>query len=155
MIVYDVATKVLDTEIFPQLTWCLALHLLFCSVRRSLYNERKQRHTHTHTHTHIHTSPPYYCDGSLAECFQKRVELILEYNFTKSADTARQVSKKDFNNDAFLKLTEFFEIDWTPNGYLWNNFFVSQSILLRNKILPGRNSLIQIVNKVRQRLCRT
>ena len=61
-------------------------------------------HTHTHSHTHIHTSPPY-------ECFQKRVELILEYNFTKSADTARQVSKKDFNNEAFLKLTEFFEID--------------------------------------------
>ena len=30
MIVYDVATKVLDTELFPQLAWSLALHLLFC-----------------------------------------------------------------------------------------------------------------------------
>ena len=44
MIVYDVATKVLDTEVFPQHTIAdltLALHLLFCSVRRSLYGERK------------------------------------------------------------------------------------------------------------------
>ena len=30
----------------------LALHLLFWSVRRSLYGERKETHTHTHTHTH-------------------------------------------------------------------------------------------------------
>ena len=30
----------------------MTLHVLFCSVRRSLYVERKSTHTHTHTHTH-------------------------------------------------------------------------------------------------------
>ena len=37
----------------------LALHLLFCSVRRSFYVEKKQKHpihTHIHTHTHTHTN---------------------------------------------------------------------------------------------------
>ena len=29
----------------------MTLHVLFCSVRRSLYVERKSTHTHTHTHT--------------------------------------------------------------------------------------------------------
>ena len=37
------------------LTWSLAVHLLFCSVRISLYGWRKQTHTNTHTHTHTHT----------------------------------------------------------------------------------------------------
>ena len=55
MISFDAKIKILDTEIFPQHTiadvnW--ALLLLFCSVRRSLYVERKYTHTHTHTHTH-------------------------------------------------------------------------------------------------------
>ena len=36
------------------LTWSLAVHLLFCSVRISLYGWRKQTHTNTHTHTHTH-----------------------------------------------------------------------------------------------------
>ena len=45
----------------PSLTWSLTLHLLFCSVRRSLYLEKRytqthtDRHTHTHAHTHKHT----------------------------------------------------------------------------------------------------
>ena len=32
----------------------LELHLLFFSLRRSLYNERKHTQTHTHTYTHTH-----------------------------------------------------------------------------------------------------
>ena len=44
------------------LTRTLALHLLFCSVRRSLYGERKQKHAHTHTHTHTHID--YSSQGS-------------------------------------------------------------------------------------------
>ena len=44
IIVYDVATKILGTELFPQHNIAkitLALHVLFCSVRRTLYGERK------------------------------------------------------------------------------------------------------------------
>ena len=40
------------------LDWSLALYLLFCSVRRSLYGGRKEIHTHTHTHTHTHAHKP-------------------------------------------------------------------------------------------------
>ena len=61
MIVYDVATKVLDTEIFPQhnITGLISgIQLLFCLVRRSLQSGRlnthtnKQAHNHTHAYTH-------------------------------------------------------------------------------------------------------
>ena len=37
------------------LVWSLALRLLFCSVRRSLYSGRKYTKTHTNIHTHTHT----------------------------------------------------------------------------------------------------
>ena len=39
----------------PSLTWSLALHLLFCSVTRSIYGERKETRARAHTHTHTHT----------------------------------------------------------------------------------------------------
>ena len=44
MIVYDVATKVLDMEVFPQHTiadMISGITLLFCSVMRSRYDEKK------------------------------------------------------------------------------------------------------------------
>ena len=63
MIVYDVKTKVLDTEIFPQHTianlnlW----HYIYCfffsqekPLRWKEINTHLYTHTHTHTHTHIH-----------------------------------------------------------------------------------------------------
>ena len=54
MIVYDVATKVLDTA---QHRWPDLWHYVYCfvTVRRSLYGGRKYTHTHTHTHTHART----------------------------------------------------------------------------------------------------
>ena len=46
MIVYDVATKVLDTESFGLISGITFV----CSVRRSLYGGRKEINTHKHTH---------------------------------------------------------------------------------------------------------
>ena len=49
--VYEVPTKVPDTESFPQHNitgLSLALHLLFCSVRKSLFGGRK-KNTNIHT----------------------------------------------------------------------------------------------------------
>ena len=56
MIVYDVATKVLVTESFPEHNidgLSLALHLLFFSQEKPL--RWKEIHTHTHTHTYTYT----------------------------------------------------------------------------------------------------
>ena len=44
MIVYDVVTKVLDMEVFPHQTiadMISGIALLFCSVSRSRYGEKK------------------------------------------------------------------------------------------------------------------
>ena len=35
------------------LTWTLALHLLLCSFRRSIYSERKQTHTNTPSYSFV------------------------------------------------------------------------------------------------------
>ena len=83
----------------------------------------------------------------------------MKNSFNKWAYAGLQISnKKELNKDEFLKLTEFIRTDMimkTLNGYLWNNFSESHSILLCHVVLPGGNSLIQIVTEVRQRLCKT
>ena len=57
MIFYDVATKVLDTESFPQhnivgLISGITFIILFSQEKRLRWKEIK---THTHTHTRTHT----------------------------------------------------------------------------------------------------
>ena len=59
MIVYDMATKVPGTEVFPQhhiagLISGTTFIVLF-SQETFLYGERKLINTHTHTHTHART----------------------------------------------------------------------------------------------------
>ena len=59
MIVYDMATKVPGTEVFPQhhiagLISGTTFIVLF-SQETFLYGERKLINTHTHTHTDTHT----------------------------------------------------------------------------------------------------
>ena len=62
MIVCDVATKVLDTEIFPQgniagLISGITFIILFGQekpLRWKKINTYTHKHTHTHTHTHTH-----------------------------------------------------------------------------------------------------
>ena len=58
MIVHDVIKRYLVQKYFLSilsLNWTLELHLLFCSVKRSLYCEGN-KHTHTHTHTYTSTN---------------------------------------------------------------------------------------------------
>ena len=64
MIVYDVATKILDTKSFPQhniagLTSGITYTVLFSQEKPSRWRKytHTQTHTHTHppTHTHTHT----------------------------------------------------------------------------------------------------
>ena len=61
MIFYDVATKVLDTESFPQhnivgLISGITFIILFSQEKRLRWKEIKTHtHTHTHPHTHAHT----------------------------------------------------------------------------------------------------
>ena len=59
MIVYDVATKVLDTESFPRhniagLISGITFIVLFSQENPLLWKEMNT-HTHKHTHTHTHT----------------------------------------------------------------------------------------------------
>ena len=59
MIVYDMATKVPGTEVFPQhhiagLISGTTFIVLF-SQETFLYGERKLINTHTHAHAHTHT----------------------------------------------------------------------------------------------------
>ena len=59
MIVYDVATKVLDTESFPRhdiagLISGITFIVLFSQEKPLLWKEMNT-HTHKHTHTHTHT----------------------------------------------------------------------------------------------------
>ena len=54
MIVYDVGTKVLDTEIFPQHTMAdlnIWYYLLFVQSEEA-FTVKGNKHTHTHTYTH-------------------------------------------------------------------------------------------------------
>ena len=61
MIVYEVATKVLDTESFPQhniadLISGITFIVLFSQEKPLRWKEMNtQTHTHTHTHTHTNT----------------------------------------------------------------------------------------------------
>ena len=65
MIVYNVATKVLDTEIFPQhdiagLISGITFIVLFSQEKPLRWkkihtHERTHTHTHTHANTHTHT----------------------------------------------------------------------------------------------------
>ena len=62
MILYDVTTKVLDTESFPQhniagLISGITFIVLF-NQEKPLRWKEINTHTHTHTHTHIHTHTP-------------------------------------------------------------------------------------------------
>ena len=60
MIVYDVATKVLDTESFPlhNIAGLITFIVLFSQdkpLRWNKINTHAHTYTHTHTHTHSHT----------------------------------------------------------------------------------------------------
>ena len=56
MIVYDVATKILDTEYFPQHNIAsLISGITFIVLFQSGEAFTVGRNTHTHTHTHTHT----------------------------------------------------------------------------------------------------
>ena len=66
MIVFDVATKVLDTEIFPQHTvadlnlW----HYIHCFVQsEKVFTMKENKHTHARTHAHTHTAAVYLILG--------------------------------------------------------------------------------------------
>ena len=65
MMVYNEATKALDTEIFPQYTiadlnlW----HYVYCFVQSDqafTVKGNKQIHINTHIHTHTHTITPIF-----------------------------------------------------------------------------------------------
>ena len=64
MIVYDVATKVLDAEVFPlqniaDLISGITFIVLFSQVKSFTVKENKHKDNHpttTHPHTHIHTN---------------------------------------------------------------------------------------------------
>ena len=58
VIAYDVVTKVLDSEIFPQHTIAdLKLwHYIYCFVQSGeAFTVKENAHTHKHTHTNTHT----------------------------------------------------------------------------------------------------
>ena len=59
MIVYDVATKVLDTKSFPQYNiaglYSGITFIVLFSQEKSLRWKEINTHTHTHTHTHTRT----------------------------------------------------------------------------------------------------
>ena len=59
MIVYDVATKVLDTEKFPQHTISglnSGIAFVLFSLEKHLRWKELNTQTHIHTHTHTHTT---------------------------------------------------------------------------------------------------
>ena len=59
MVVYNDATKVLDTEIFPQHTIAdlnLWHYICFQSGEDFTVNRNKHTHTYNHTHKHKHTN---------------------------------------------------------------------------------------------------
>ena len=63
MIVYDVATEVLETEIFSKhsITDLNLWHYIYCFVQSGKAftvkgNKHTRTRTHTHTHTHTHTT---------------------------------------------------------------------------------------------------
>ena len=56
MIVCDVATKMLDTELFPQHTFAdLNLRYTICFAHSGEALTVKEINTQAHTHTHTHT----------------------------------------------------------------------------------------------------
>ena len=70
MIVYEVATKVLDTESFPQHNIAGMISgitfIVLLSQEKPLRWKEIHTHTHTHTRTHIHTQI-HYLDELLQE----------------------------------------------------------------------------------------
>ena len=109
MIVFEVETKILDTKIFPQHTttaWVLALHFLICSVRRSLFRERKDTHTHTHTHTYqcqvFHKVP---CDDVLQESFHSLKPVHYEISIGEEEETDDTVNDNDFDETVTMSST--------------------------------------------------
>ena len=67
MIAYDVATKVLDTESFPQynIAGLITFIVLFSQEKPLRWNEintHTNTHTHTYTHTHTHAYIYIYTD---------------------------------------------------------------------------------------------
>ena len=73
MISYDVATKVLDTESFPQHNIAgliSGITFVLSSQKKPLEWEETNTHTHTHTHTlthtHTHTITGFFDGGETA-----------------------------------------------------------------------------------------
>ena len=69
MIIYEVATKVRDTEAFPQhnivgLISGITSIVLFQSGEASTVEGNKHTHTQTHTHTHTHTNTHTHTEHS-------------------------------------------------------------------------------------------
>ena len=75
MIVYDAATKVLDTKSFPQhniagLISAITFVVLFSQekpLRWKEINTHTHTHTYTHTHTHTHTHKQQAANCSMSE----------------------------------------------------------------------------------------
>ena len=83
MIVYDVGTKVLDTEIFPQHTMAdlnIWYYLLFVQSEEA-FTVKGNKHTHTHIHTHTHNTHKFSPVISLVTMklkIQKNFCIVLE-----------------------------------------------------------------------------
>ena len=103
IIFYDVATKVLDTEVFPQhnmvdLNSGITLFVLF-SLQKPLRWKNINTHTHTHTHTqtHIHThththSHSYYNHVIIFwECFKFDWLLVITWYIRVASQVAKQL----------------------------------------------------------------
>ena len=55
MIVYDVVTKVLGTELVPQHNIANLNSGIYCFAQPEVFTVKESKHTHIHTHTHTHT----------------------------------------------------------------------------------------------------
>ena len=92
MIVYDVATKVLDTELFPQHT-IADLHpgIIFIV----LLSQEKPLHTHTHTHRHAQNS-------SLKQNTEGLFNVLANFFFATSETEIDYNQKKQYRQYEFL-----------------------------------------------------
>ena len=73
MIVYDQATKALDTEPFPQnnIAGLISGITYFILFSQEKYFRWKETHTHTHTHTHTQHTHTLPANGVLVELCEK------------------------------------------------------------------------------------
>ena len=91
MIVYDVATKVLDTESFPQQTIAdlssgITFIVLFSQekpLRWKEINTNTHTRTHTHTHTHTRTQATSKTQTSTKK-FEDQINLFYQHNVCKA-----------------------------------------------------------------------